>query len=229
MTSPDENPGNESPEQPAEPQGPGPGEETADGISAAADSSVKPAKSTDPPPLPRPQERPEKQRANDAVSKAVIKRLGKSIGISLPRNRYRVFLGKGAIPPVSETKQFVAPLAEINKVRIRILEGDDDQADRNEFLGEIGINGIRLREDGKAELELEFSLNATGILMVRLSDRIGEAECMARFSLSHFRKEMHDEADISSIPVDELAKKIDLLEQQMQTIKGEIEVRREKR
>jgi molecular chaperone DnaK (HSP70) len=229
MTPSDENPGNESPEQPAGPQGPGPGEETADGISAGADSSAKPVESTDPPPLPRPQERPEKLRTNGAAQKAAVRRLGKSIGISLPRNRYRVFLGKGAIPPVSETKQFVAPLAEINKVRIRILEGDEDQADRNEFLGEIGINGIRLREDGKAELELEFSLSATGILTIRLSDRIGEAEGMARFSLSSFRKEMHDEVDITSMPAEELAKKIDLLEQQMQTIKGEIEVRREKR
>jgi molecular chaperone DnaK (HSP70) len=157
-----------------------------------------------------------------------VKRLAKSIGISLPKNRYRVFLGKGTIPPVSETKQFVAPLAEINKVRIRILEGDEDQADRNEFLGEIGINGIRLRDDGKAELELEFSLSATGILTIRLSDRIGEAEGMMRFSLSQLRKETHGEVDITSMPVDELAKKINLLEEQMQILKGEIDVRRER-
>jgi molecular chaperone DnaK (HSP70) len=177
-----------------------------------------------PPPLPRAPERAERSRT-DPPAKGVVRRLSKSVGIALPRNRYRVFLGRGAIPPVSEVKQFVAPLAEINKVRIRILEGDDDQSDRNDFLGEIGINNIRLREDGKAELEIEFSLNATGILSIRLSDRIGDAEGMARYVLTQFRKETQAEADITNLPVEELSRKIDLLEQQMQLLKGELEVR----
>jgi hypothetical protein len=183
--------------------------------------------SSEPPPLPRTPERVERPRP-DAVPKAVIRRLAKSVGISLPRNRYRIFLGKGIIPPVSEVKQFVAPLAEINRVRIRIMEGEEDHLERLEFLGEIGINNIKLREDGKAELEIEFSLSATGILTVRLTDRIGETEGMGRYFLPQFKKEGPGEGDVSTLPVEELSRKIDLLEQQMQLLRGELEVRRER-
>ena len=183
--------------------------------------------SSNPPPLPRAPERVDRPRP-DSPPKAIIRRLNRSVGISLPRNRYRIFIGKGAIPPVSEAKQFVAPLAEINRVRIRIIEGDEEQADRNEFLGEIGINNIKLREDGKAELEIEFSLSATGILTIRLTDRIGEIEGMARFVLFQFRKGVLGEGDISTLPIEEISRKIDLLEQQMQSLKGEMEVRRER-
>jgi molecular chaperone DnaK (HSP70) len=182
---------------------------------------------SEPPPLPRTPERVERPRP-DPVPKAVIRRLAKSVGISLPRNRYRIFLGKGAIPPVSEVKQFVAPLAEINRVRIRIMEGEEDHLDRLEFLGEIGINNIKLREDGKAELEIEFSLSATGILTVRLTDRIGETEGMARYFLSQFKREGQGESDVATLPIEELNKKIELLEQQMQLLRGELEVRRER-
>ena len=189
---------------------------------------VKPLDHSEPPPLPRTPERPDRPRAETPAQKAQIRRLLRSVGIGLPRNKYRVFLGKGAIPPVSESKQFVAPLAEINKVRIRVLEGDDDRADHNEFLGEVGINNIRLREDGKAELEIEFSLSATGTLTIRLTDRIGETEGMARYVLPQFRRESQGETDFSNLPVEELSKKIDLLEQQMQLLRGELEGRGER-
>jgi molecular chaperone DnaK (HSP70) len=183
--------------------------------------------SPEPPPLPRGPERADRPRA-EQPAKSAIRRLEKSIGIGLPRNKYRIFLGRGIIPPASETKQFVAPLAEINKVRIKVLEGEEDQADKNEFLGEIGISNIRLREDGKSELEIEFSLSATGMLTIRLSDRIGETEGVARYMLHQFRRETAGDIDLNSLPIEELSKKIDLLEQQMLLLKKELEVRRER-
>lgn len=181
----------------------------------------------DPPPLPRTPERDKPVRAPKASAQMNVRRLISSIGIGLPKNKYRVFLGKGVISPVSESKQFVAPLAEINKVRIKILEGDEERADRNFYIGEIGINGIKLREDGKAELEIDFSLSATGILTVKLKDRIGDAEGTAKYVPFQFRQELKNEVDLSKLPVEELSQKIDLLEEQMKLLKKELEVRGE--
>ena len=179
-----------------------------------------------PPPLPRAPERKDAPRTASSQAQAV-KRLETSIGMALPKNRYRIFIGKGTIPPVNEVKQFVAPLADINKVRIRILEGDDPQADRNLFLGDIGINHIELRDDGKAEIELDFSLNARGILSVRLVDRIGRTEGFARFVPFQFRREVSSNLDVGRLPIDQLNQKLSLLEEQMQILKGELEVRGE--
>jgi len=200
----------------------------------------------EPPPLPRPPERPERPRV-EPIPKPAVRRLTRSLGIALPRNRYRVFLGKGAIPPVTESKHFVAPLAEINRVRIKVLEGDDEQADRNDLIGEIGLSNIRLREDGRAELEIEFSLTATGVLTVRLMDRIGDTESIAKWTLTQFKeiekgeekeeekagkkdekKEEIEDFDLRSLPVSEIFQKIELLEEQMRLLKAELEARKQK-
>ncbi len=158
-----------------------------------------------------------------------VKRLEKSVGMGLPSNRVRTFLGSGTIPPVSETKNFVARLKNVDRVEITVLEGDEDQADRCEFVGEIGLANIQLREDKKAELEVTFNLDRHGILTVSLIDRNGNNESTARFMLPQFRRELKTEIDLSDVPVDELSKKIDLLEQQMDLLKGELTVRRERK
>jgi molecular chaperone DnaK (HSP70) len=190
-------------------------------------SSLEADDTSAPPPLPRAPEKEDRARSSQTEAK-VVRRISSSIGIGLPRNKYRVFIGKGAIPPLNEIKQFVAPLADIDKVRIKIIEGDNESADKNLYVGEIGINNIKLREDGKAELELDFSLNASGILTVRLRDRIGNLEGVARFVPHQFRKApIQDEPEISRLPIEELNKKISLLEEQMQALKGELEVRGE--
>lgn len=216
-------------EQPYEEEAEALEKQNPDKQTAEAYTDIDGAKGQDkevPTPLPRPPQREERVRVVDETRRPQIRRLTKSVGIGLPRNRYRIFLGKGAIPPVSETKQFVAPLAEISKVKIKILEGDEEQAEKNEFVGEIGINNIRLREDGRAELEIDFSLSVTGILSVRITDRIGDTEGTGRFILPQFKKETSTEPDITSLPLEELSQKIDLLEQQMQLLKTELEGRR---
>jgi molecular chaperone DnaK (HSP70) len=157
-----------------------------------------------------------------------VKRLLKSIGMEMPSNRYRVFLGQGVIPPVSEKKHFVARLKNLDNVSITILEGDEDKADTNVYVGEVGLTNIKLRKDNRAEVEIEFSLSENGALTVKLIDRIGETESMARFVLPQFSQEALCGTELSGIPVEQLAGKIDLLEQQMQLLKGELSVRRER-
>jgi molecular chaperone DnaK (HSP70) len=164
--------------------------------------------------------------AEAQVSKPAIKRLMKAVGMGLPSNRFRVFLGKGTIPPVSESRTFVAKLKKVDRVEISVFEGDSDRSDLNLFVGEIGVNNVQLREDEKAEIEVTFGLDGQGILIVTILDRMGGTEATAKWVLPQFVEERSDTIDFSSLPVEELSQKIDLLEQQMDLLKGELTVRR---
>jgi molecular chaperone DnaK (HSP70) len=157
-----------------------------------------------------------------------IRRLARSIGMAMPSDRYRIFLGHGAIPPVIERKHFVARLRKLDRIEVVILEGDDEKASGNEFVGEIGLSNVKLREDGRSEIEIEYSLDEKGILTVTISDRIGRIESHARFLLPQFASSMDAVVDVSGLPVEELSEKINLLEDQMKLLKGELTVRRER-
>ena len=161
-------------------------------------------------------------------SKPHIIRLARSLGMVMPSNRVRKFLGRGAIPPVSERKHFVARLKHLDKIEVVIVEGDDEQADKNVVVGEVGLSNIRLREDGRAEVEVDFTLEDQGMLVVTVTDRLTTTDCYARFVLPQFNTEQVSETEISHIPVSDLSQKIDLLEQQMMLLKGELTVRRER-
>jgi len=160
--------------------------------------------------------------------KPLIVRLERSIGMVMPANKVRKFLGSGAIPPVSERKHFVARLKHLDRIDVIVVEGDNESADKNVIVGEVGLTNIKLREDGRAEIEIDFTLDDKGMLIVTLIDRLTKTDCFARFVLPQFSSEKIDDAEISQVPVSELSQKIDLLEQQMKLLKGELSVRRER-
>jgi len=166
------------------------------------------------------------KQSGEAQARPQLKRLAKSIGMAMPNNRFRVFLGRGAIPPVSEKKHFVARLRRRDRIEVIVLEGDSELATENKFVGEAGLTNVTLREDGRAEVEIEFALDDKGFLTVTLLDRLTGTEGIARFQPLQFVTELEGEADLSSLPATELSQKIDLLEQQMQLLRGELAVRK---
>jgi molecular chaperone DnaK (HSP70) len=218
--------------------GDGPAKEEGDRLEPAAPESAaaeKPAKEAGAgsvtPPAPRktpPKAGPAKPtgQTDEPQARPQLKRLAKSIGMAMPNNRFRVFLGRGAIPPVSEKKHFVARLRRRDRVEVIVLEGDSELANENKFVGEAGLTNVTLREDGRAEVEIEFALDDKGYLAVTLVDRLSGTEGIARFQPPQFVTELEGEADLSNLPATELSQKIDLLEQQMQLLKGELAVRK---
>jgi len=174
----------------------------------------------------QPAKAPAKEQEDSA--RAQIRRLARSVGMAMPSDRYRIFLGHGAIPPVIERKHFVARLRKLDRIEVVVLEGDDDKASGNEFVGEIGLGNVKLREDGRSEIEIEYSLDEKGILTITIYDRIGRIESHARFLLPQFASSMDVAVDVSGLPVEELSEKINLLEDQMKLLKGELTVRRER-
>lgn len=167
--------------------------------------------------------------APDDSGRPQVKRLVRSVGMAMPSDRYRIFLGHGAIPPVTEKKHFVARLRKLDRLEVVVLEGDDDKASGNDFVGEVGLGNVKLREDGRAEIEIEYSLDDKGILTIFIYDLIGRIESHARFLLPQFAPSLDAVVDVSGLPVEELSQKISLLEEQMQLLKGELTVRRERK
>ena len=200
--------------------------EASDASSEKTDTDVgeKADLDEDKPEAPAEREAAKKQAAK---TRKPVKRLARSVGMAMPSNKVRVFLGNSVIPPVTERKHFVAKLRKLDSIDITILEGDEIEADRNVFVGELGLTNIKLRVDGRAEVEIEFSLDAKGYLTVKLTDKIGETESVGKFFLPQFQTDVTT-SDLGSLPVQELAEKIDLFEQQMQLLKGELKVRRER-
>ncbi len=166
------------------------------------------------------------EAATEAPAKPGITRLKRSVGIGLPSGKYRIFLGRGAIPPVTESKTFVARLKKVDTVEIAIFEGDEETVESNEFVGEVGLKGVKLREDEKAEIEISFILDTTGTLVISLADKIGGVDGIARFVMPQFGGLVKGSIDFNSLPVEELSLKIDLLDEQMGLLKGELSVRR---
>jgi hypothetical protein len=180
--------------------------------------------------LPKKSGQPSKApaKAPEESARAQVRRLARSIGMAMPSDRYRIFLGHGAIPPVVERKHFVARLRKLDRIEVVVLEGDDDKASGNEFVGELGLGNVKLREDGRSEIEIEYALDDKGILTVTIYDRIGRIESHARFMLPQFSSAMDTIVDVSGLPVEELSEKINLLEDQMKLLKGELTVRKER-
>ncbi len=158
--------------------------------------------------------------------KKKLNRLLRSVGMGMPGNRVRPFVGKGAIPPVSEKKHFVAKLKALDRIDVAIIEGDYPETDGNDLVGEIGLSNIKLREDGRAEIEIEFHVDKDGFVTVVVTDLLSRVESRGKFLLPQYIGSDSDE-DIRTIPVEELSFKLDLLEQQMKMLKGELTARTE--
>lgn len=75
--------------------------------------------------------------------------------------------------PVPVKKSHIFTTAEDNQtaVKIRVLQGENDNADENELLGEFILTGIRRAKKGEPEIEVTFDIDADGIVSVFAKDK----------------------------------------------------------
>ena len=55
-------------------------------------------------------------------------------------------------------------------VKILVMQGENEQADKNELLGEFILTGLRRAPAGAVEIEVTFEINADGIVSVHAKD-----------------------------------------------------------
>jgi molecular chaperone DnaK len=87
----------------------------------------------------------------------------------------------GVIPqnttvPVSRTQMFTTSRDNQTTVRIIVVQGEDERADRNELLGEFELQGLRRAPAGQLEIDVAFALNADGIMAISATDRESGAQ-----------------------------------------------------
>jgi len=101
-------------------------------------------------------------------------RLPSSVGMGLPEGQFRVFLPKGSRLPCEASARFLTRLKEYNKAKIKIFMGEGEMIDDNIFLGEIGLDNIRLNKDGQALIDIIFQADRNYMLFVQLKDEPGK-------------------------------------------------------
>jgi molecular chaperone DnaK len=55
-------------------------------------------------------------------------------------------------------------------VKIRVLQGESDDANENDLLGEFILSGIRSAAKGDPEIDVAFDIDANGIVSVAARD-----------------------------------------------------------
>ena len=102
-------------------------------------------------------------------------RLAHSIGMGLPDGTMRVFLPKGSRLPCDESSmRILARLKEYSKVMIQIFMGESTYVDDNIFIGELGLENIKLNKEGQALLDIIFSVDENNLLHVSIKDEPGK-------------------------------------------------------
>ena len=106
-------------------------------------------------------------------------RLTSSLGMGLPEGQFRVFLPKGSRLPCEASGRFLTRLKEYNKARIRIFMGESEYVEDNIFLGELGLDNIRLNKDGQALIDIVFQADINNMLYVQIKDEPGKKSSSA--------------------------------------------------
>lgn len=158
-------------------------------------------------------------------------RLPSSLGMGLPEGQFKVFLPKGSRLPCEASARLLTRLREYNKAKIKIFMGEGEMIDDNIFLGEIGLDNIRLNKDGQALIDLIFQADRNFMLFVQLKDEPGKKASSITIRIPH------DEGALTKglppgmtapkpktvqLDTEMLLQKISLLEEKMQDMEKEL-------
>ena len=91
------------------------------------------------------------------------------LGIEVQGGLFQTIISKNSKVPTSATKTFLVREKQ-DSVRVVVRQGHSRFSNENEFLGEFSVNKLNARDDGKAELEVRFRIDANGMLSVTAKD-----------------------------------------------------------
>jgi molecular chaperone DnaK len=73
--------------------------------------------------------------------------------------------------PIEKSKAFTTSRDGQDRVRIRVYQGESNQADGCELLGEFEFSGFRVGRRGEVHIEVTFEIDSNGIVHVSATDR----------------------------------------------------------
>ena len=93
-----------------------------------------------------------------------------TLGMMVAGGLFEPLIPKDTTVPTMRTKSFTTSRDNQTAVKILVMQGENDQADKNELLGEFILTGLRRAPAGAGEIEVTFEINADGIVSVHAKD-----------------------------------------------------------
>jgi molecular chaperone DnaK len=95
----------------------------------------------------------------------------RSIGLQLPNNRFKSIIPRNSQTPIKRTEIFSTGKDNQKSVKITVLQGESNEADKNEKLAKVAVTDLPPHKKGELIIEVIFSVNADGILTVTAKDK----------------------------------------------------------
>jgi len=93
-----------------------------------------------------------------------------SLGIATFDGHFASLISRNTTVPVRKAHQFTTTRDDQSAVKIRVLQGESENADDNHLLGEFVLSDIPKAPKGGPEIEVAFDIDANGIVNVSASD-----------------------------------------------------------
>jgi molecular chaperone DnaK len=93
-----------------------------------------------------------------------------SLGIATFGGHFARLIDRNTTVPVRRSHIFTTTRDEQSAVKIRVLQGESDDANENDLLGEFILSGIRAAPKGDPEIDVAFDIDANGIVSVAARD-----------------------------------------------------------
>jgi molecular chaperone DnaK len=93
-----------------------------------------------------------------------------ALGIMTHGNYFEELIPQNTTVPTHRTKIFTTSRDNQTAVKILVMQGEHQNAEENELLGEFILTGLRRAPKGQVEIEVTFEINADGIVSVRAKD-----------------------------------------------------------
>ena len=93
-----------------------------------------------------------------------------ALGIMTHGNYFEELIPQNTTVPTNRTKIFTTSRDNQTAVKILVMQGEKENAEDNELLGEFILTGLRRAAKGQVEIEVTFEINADGIVSVRAKD-----------------------------------------------------------
>ena len=94
-----------------------------------------------------------------------------TLGVMIYGGKVDPVIPQNTTVPVSRTKLFTTSRDGQTTVRIIALQGEKEQANKNQLLGDFELQGLRKAPAGQVEIDVSFALNADGIAAITATDR----------------------------------------------------------
>ena len=93
-----------------------------------------------------------------------------ALGIMTFGSYFEELVPQNTTVPTNRAKTFTTSRDNQTAVKIIVMQGENEKAEQNELLGEFIMTGLRRAPKGQVEIEVNFAINADGIVSVSAKD-----------------------------------------------------------